>query len=140
SGRSPDILASVEAARDAGARIAAIVNDTDSPLAAVASTVLSLGAGPERSVAATKTCIASLAVLAALVHVWSKDEGLADALVSLPEQLEGAARCGWSTMSEAFVQAQNLFVVTRGPGFGVAHEMALKFKETSAIHAEAFSA
>jgi hypothetical protein len=43
-------------------------------------------------------------------------------------------------MVEAFTPAQNLFVISRGAGFGVAHEIALKFKETCAIHAEAFSA
>jgi glutamine---fructose-6-phosphate transaminase (isomerizing) len=140
SGRSPDILANAEAARAAGARIVAIVNDTDSPLAKMASVVLSLAAGPERSVAATKTCIASLAVLADLVRHWSQNPALAGALELLPEHLGQAAGCGWTAMSEAFARAQNLFVVTRGPGFGIAHEMALKFKETSAIHAEAFSA
>ena len=40
----------------------------------------------------------------------------------------------------AFEAARNLFVISRGPGLGVAQEMALKLKETCAIHAEAFSA
>jgi glucosamine--fructose-6-phosphate aminotransferase (isomerizing) len=140
SGRSPDILASTEAAKKAGAEIVAIVNDTDSPLARLATVVLSLAAGPERSVAATKTCIASLAVLADLVRAWSGDQALGEALASLPQYLADAAGWDWSAMSDALAAAPNLFVVTRGPGFGVAHEMALKFKETSAIHAEAFSA
>lgn len=53
SGRSPDLLRNAEAARDAGARVVALVNVEDSPLAALADTVLPLHAGPERSVAAT---------------------------------------------------------------------------------------
>jgi glucosamine--fructose-6-phosphate aminotransferase (isomerizing) len=140
SGRSPDILASVTAAHDAGARVIAIVNDTASPLAHAASAVLSLEAGIERSVAATKTCIASLAVLVDLVQHWSGDQSLRAALDGLSTTLARASACDWSPLREQFADAQNLFVVSRGPGFGVAHEIALKFKETSAIHAEAFSA
>ncbi len=140
SGRSPDIIAAVSACRDAGARVVAIVNDPTSPLAQAASLVVPLGAGPERSVAATKTCIASLAILADLVRHWSGDGALDAALNHLPARLSAAANLDWTPMVEAFTSAQNLFVVSRGAGFGVAHEIALKFKETCAIHAEAFSA
>lgn len=140
SGRSPDIIAAVKATAEAGARVVAIVNDPTSPLAEPASLVVPLNAGPERSVAATKTCIASLAVLADLVRHWSRDAALAAALAGLPGRLAAAAALDWTAMVETFTDAQNLFVVSRGAGFGVAHEVALKFKETCAIHAEAFSA
>ncbi len=140
SGRSPDIIAAVRACADAGARVVAIVNDAASPLAQAASLVVPLGAGPERSVAATKTCIASLAALADLVRHWSGDPDLAAAMNGLPGRLAAAAALDWTPMTEAFAGANNLFVVSRGAGFGVAHEIALKFKETCAIHAEAFSA
>ena len=140
SGRSPDIVATAHAARDAGARVVAIVNDPASPLAEAASLMVPLGAGIERSVAATKTCIASLAALADLVRYWAGDGALDTALAALPGDLAAAAALDWTPMVEAFTGAQNLFVVSRGAGFGVAHEIALKFKETCAIHAEAFSA
>jgi fructoselysine-6-P-deglycase FrlB-like protein len=140
SGRSPDIVATARAAGDAGARVVAIVNDARSPLADAASLVVPLGAGVERSVAATKTCIASLATLADLVRHWSGDSALDAALRVLPAHLKTAAALDWSPMVQAFTNAQNLFVISRGAGFGVAHEIALKFKETCAIHAEAFSA
>src|SRR5690606_41407274 len=55
SGRSPDLLRNAEAAREAGARVVALVNVADSPLAALADVVVPLHAGPERSVAATKS-------------------------------------------------------------------------------------
>lgn len=140
SGRSPDIIAAVKATAAAGARVVAIVNDPASPLAEAASLVVPLGAGIERSVAATKTCIASLAALADLVRHWSGDAELGAALAGLPGRLAAAAAFDWAAMVEALAGAQNLFVVSRGAGFGVAHEIALKFKETCAIHAEAFSA
>lgn len=140
SGRSPDIIAAVKATAEAGARVVAIVNDPDSPLAHIASLVVPLHAGPEKSVAATKSCIASLAALADLVRHWSQDEGLDVALDALPDRLVAAGHLDWSPMASAFETAQNLFVISRGPGFGVAQEMALKLKETCAIHAEAFSA
>ncbi len=140
SGRSPDIVATARAAGAAGARVVAIVNDAASPLAQAASLVVPLGAGVERSVAATKTCIASLAALADLVRHWAGDAALDAALEVLPRDLTAAAALDWAPMVEAFTPAQNLFVISRGAGFGVAHEIALKFKETCAIHAEAFSA
>jgi glucosamine--fructose-6-phosphate aminotransferase (isomerizing) len=61
SGKSPDLLRNAEAAKRAGARVVALVNVEDSPLAALADTVIPLHAGPERSVAATKSYIAALA-------------------------------------------------------------------------------
>ena len=66
SGRSPDLLATVEAYRAGGAHIVALVNDEESPLATGADTFLPLSAGPERAVAATKSCLTALAGLAQL--------------------------------------------------------------------------
>lgn len=60
SGRSPDLLATVEAHAKAGAEVVALVNDETSPLAEMADTLLALSAGPEKSVAATKSCIAAI--------------------------------------------------------------------------------
>src|SRR5690606_19883716 len=57
SGKSPDLLSAVRAAKDAGARMVALVNDADSPLAEIADIVIPLHAGAERSVAATKSYI-----------------------------------------------------------------------------------
>src|SRR5437763_11714954 len=67
SGRSDDLVESAAMAKAAGALTAALVNVTDSPLAAACDIVLPMEAGPERSVAATKTFIASLAALLRLV-------------------------------------------------------------------------
>jgi glucosamine--fructose-6-phosphate aminotransferase (isomerizing) len=140
SGRSPDLLATVEAQKAAGARVVALVNDESSPLAAMADTLIGLKAGPEKSVAATKSYIASLAGLAAIVAAWSQDAALGDALVALPEGLEQARDLDWGVAQEALVDARNLFVIGRGYSLAIAQEAALKFKETCGLHAEAFSA
>jgi glutamine---fructose-6-phosphate transaminase (isomerizing) len=139
SGKSPDLLLSAQAAKKAGARVIALVNDTTSPLAAMAEFVIPLHAGPETSVAATKSYIATLAALSQLAAAWTGDGALADANAALPDQLSAAWAADWS-QAGLFQDAQSLFVLGRGLTLGIAQEAALKFKETSGIHAEAFSA
>lgn len=139
SGRSPDLLISAEAAKAAGALVIALVNDTGSPLAQLANIVIPLHAGTETSVAATKSYIASLAAIAHLVALWSQDSDLQIGLRSLDADLEIAFAADWSAAEELFAQAQSLFVLGRGLTLAVAQEAALKFKETSGLHAEAFS-
>ena len=140
SGKSPDLLAAVEQQRSAGAFVVALVNADDTPLAKLADVVIPLSAGVERSVAATKSYICSLAAIAALVAAWAEDAALEDALATLPAQLADAFALDWSPAVAALRDASNLFVLGRGYGLGVAQEAALKFKETSGLHAEAFSA
>ncbi len=139
SGRSPDLLTAVEAHKKAGAHIVALVNDETSPLAELADTLLPLRAGPEKSVAATKSYIASMAGLAAIAAAWAGDEALTAALDALPEQLEKAFALDWTPALPVLTEARNLFVIGRGYGLAVAQEAALKLKETCALHAEAFS-
>ncbi len=140
SGKSPDLLAAVEAAKQAGALVVALVNDEASPLAALADHVLPMHAGPELSVAATKSYIAALTGIAQLVAAWSQDEALEKALEDLPATLREAWPLDWSPVAERLKTATNLYVLGRGVGFGIAQEAALKFKETCGLHAEAFSA
>lgn len=140
SGRSPDLLAAVEAHRSAGALVVALVNDTTSPLAAMSHHVLPLMAGPELSVAATKSYIAALGGIAALVAAWSDDAPLCDAVTSLPAQLEQAFAFDWSGALPLFGSDRSLFVIGRGYSLAVAQEAALKLKETCGLHAESFSA
>ncbi len=105
SGRSPDLLATVEAHAKAGAEVVALVNDETSPLAEMADTLLALSAGPEKSVAATKSCIAAMAGLAALVAAWSGDEALKAAVAALPEQLDAAVTLDWSAGVDVLAEA-----------------------------------
>uniref|UniRef100_UPI0035CB46A6 SIS domain-containing protein n=1 Tax=uncultured Sphingomonas sp. TaxID=158754 RepID=UPI0035CB46A6 len=140
SGRSPDLLAAAEAAARAGGRVVALVNDETAPLAALAEVTIPLAAGPERSVAATKSFITALSAIAQLVADWSEDESLRAGLDALPATLDAAWQLDWSAATPLLAKADHLYVLGRGPGFAVAQEAALKFKETCGLHAEAFSA
>ena len=84
SGRSPDLVAATEVARRLGALTLAIVNDESSPAAAASELVLSIGAGPEHSVAATKTVVLSMIGGAQLVAALACDDDLDDGLKELP--------------------------------------------------------
>lgn len=139
SGRSPDIIELQAAAKAAGAYAVAIVNDASSPLADGADDVLPLHAGPEMSVAATKSFLSSAAVLAALAGQWFGDASLYDAARALPETFAKAVSADWDAARPALVKARSAYVVGRGPALAVAAESALKLKETAMLHAEAFS-
>ena len=140
SGASPDLLAVVSRARAAGARIVALVNAEGSALAQLADDLLPLHAGIERSVAATKSYICSLAAIVQLVAEWSADAALGAALQRAPQQLTRAWQLDWSVAVTRLTPVNNLYVVARGLGLGVAQEAALKLKETCGLHAEAVSA
>lgn len=139
SGQSPDLVAGAKWAARNGAYVVAIVNVEASPVAAAAHEVLPLHAGPETSVAATKSFLASLATGAQLVSAWQGDTVFTKAVADLPRDLDAALALDWSAALPAFSDAQNAFIVGRGPGLGAAAEIALKLKETSVIHAEAVS-
>ncbi|HRX36988.1 MAG TPA: SIS domain-containing protein [Aestuariivirga sp.] len=139
SGKSPDIVTLQEAARQAGALTVALVNVAESPVGKAADICLPLYAGPEVSVAATKTLIVSLAAGAAIVAHWSGEAALLEAVHQLPRRLEEAARIDWPLFHDLAQSAESLYVLGRGPSLPVAVETALKLKETCAIHAEAYS-
>ncbi len=139
SGRSPDLLASAEAAKNAGALVIAFVNDIGSPLAAMADVVIPLHAGREKSVAATKSYIATLSAFVQLVALWRGDAALGEALHRLPNAMKAAWSADWSAGVDILTNASSLFVLGRGLTLGIAQEAALKFKETCGLHGEAFS-
>ena len=139
SGVSPDIVALQAAAARGGAKTIAVVNVADSPLARAADLVVSIQAGEEKSVAATKSFIASCAALFAVVAGACADHALKAGLEALPEALDALAPESTDALARTLAKAQSLYVTGRGPAFGVALEAALKAKETAGIHAEAFS-
>ena len=140
SGQRPDIVAGLAAAKAAGALTVALVNADGSPLAEAADVTIPLRAGPETSVAATKSYVAALAAILQLVAEWTDDGSLGDALSGAPDLLRQAWDCDWSPLADSLEGSRSLYVIGRGPGFGIAQEAALKLKETCRIHAEAFSA
>jgi glucosamine--fructose-6-phosphate aminotransferase (isomerizing) len=139
SGSSPDLIRSAEAARAAGALTLALVNDPSAPLATACELVLGIAAGPERSVAATKTVLASLAAGLALIAAWADDTALWAALDRLPERLAAATTLDWSALTAALTGADRAFVIGRGPGLAIASEAALKLAEVAGIAGLAYS-
>lgn len=139
SGRSPDIVEMLRRAGEGGALTIAVTNDAAAPMAETADHSLAICAGPEKSVAATKTYVTSVLAGLALLAEWQQDAALREAVARLPDQLAAAQELDWTPLSDRLVRAQSLYVLGRGPAFAVANEMALKFKETSGLHAEAYS-
>src|SRR6201987_5584692 len=129
SGRSPDLVAATQSARAAGARTVAIVNEVPSPVAEAAEFVVPIEAGPEHSVAATKTVIGSLIAGARLVAELAHDVALRSALDRLPERLHRALMLDWSEVSDDLAAASAVFVASRGLGLSSAREIALKLAE-----------
>ncbi|RKF47268.1 SIS domain-containing protein [Paraburkholderia fungorum] len=139
SGKSPDLVGTMEALRKAGALTVAAVNAPNSPLADACEFHLPLVAGPELSVAATKSYIAMLSISAQLVAHWQKDDALLGALNTLPAALQHAGKLDWSKAVDELRGIERMIVIGRGLGLAIAQEAALKLKETSGIQAEAFS-
>jgi glutamine---fructose-6-phosphate transaminase (isomerizing) len=139
SGQSPDIVELTRALRQDGALALAITNAPDSPLAAAADATICIHAGPERSVAATKTFVASAVAGLALLAEMAGDADLRAAIHALPASLERAVGCDWTAAAEALGAHSSAFTLGRGPSWAISNEAALKFKETCQIHAESFS-
>lgn len=139
SGKSPDIVEMTRSARESGALTVAVTNAPAAPLGTTAEAVLDIHAGPELSVAATKTFVTSAVAGLALIAHWAGDARLLAALDTLPERLDAATRADWSPLAAVMQKAGSLYTIGRGPAFAISGEAALKFKETCQIHAESYS-
>src|SRR3954469_3871413 len=144
SGRTPDVVDYVERARAAGAFTVALTNDPQSELAEQAEAVLPLAAGPERSIAATKTYTNQVAALALLAgHAAGRGAEVsagihesAARLDALIAELEPVV----PRVALAFAFVGRMFVIGRGPEFATAREIALKLLETCRVAAEPLTA
>lgn len=139
SGRSPDIIAQAKMAKAAGAFCIALVNDVTSPLKDVVDEVIPLHAGAELSVAATKSYLCTLSALLQLVAYWTENQPLIEALPTLPVAMGKIIDTPAQLTPGSLTGVSNMVVLGRGLGYAIAKEMALKLKEVSSIHAEAFS-
>lgn len=141
SGQSPDIVAVLEEGGRQGRPTIAITNDGSSPLAGVADHVIELHAGPERSVAATKTYTTQLAVMALLAAHWNGDEERLAEVGRMPESL-GATLSGAAAVAnqaERYRYMEDCVVVGRGYNYATSFELALKLKELTYVMAIAYS-
>ena len=139
SGQSPDVCAVLRAACEQGRPTVAITNAPDSPLARAADITVALGAGAERSVAATKTYTGSLAAIAALACELAGDAALHNELAAIPEAMQLQLELGTGHGAEALAGVDRCAVAGRGPNYATAFEAALKIKELTAIAAEPYS-
>ena len=144
-GRSPDLLAVTEAARRDAALTVVLTNDSVSPLAGLGDLTVPLQAGSE-AVSATKSYVAELAALAAIVAAWAGRDDLLAALGRAPgalaRVLESSER--WLDAEPDVIAAaaasERILVVSRGYDLATALETALKLKEAAALFADGFSA
>jgi len=144
SGETIDVIDAVRAARQRGARLAAIVNVEGSTLWRLADLTVPLGAGPERCVLATKSFTAKLAMLLLTAYELAGRAAAGPALVAhaageIERLLADDRRDLIRQVAEAIHTREHLFVIGRGPSYPLALEAALKVKEVSYIHAEGFA-
>jgi glucosamine--fructose-6-phosphate aminotransferase (isomerizing) len=139
SGRSPDLLSSMNALRSRGAQTFAFLNAIDAPLGQSAEHVIALHAGAESSVAATKSFVAQCVAAAHLTANWLGDQTLLRAIQHLPNTLEQSLSASWEENLDVFTRTQRMYVIGRGAGLAIAQEIALKLKETCSIQAAAYS-
>jgi glucosamine--fructose-6-phosphate aminotransferase (isomerizing) len=140
SGASEDLVRSAKGAKAAGAAVIGLVNQPGSAVGAAADLVVPIGAGPELAVPATKSVIGSvaagMALLSALVPGYAAG---ASASARAVAGLAGVSHPESRALLSALLRAQHVYVIGRDTGYGAAQELALKLKETCALHAEAYS-
>ncbi|CAN5837559.1 glutamine--fructose-6-phosphate transaminase (isomerizing) [soil metagenome] len=150
SGETIDTLEAIREARRRGARTLAILNAKGSSLSREVDDVLYVHAGPEISVASTKVYVAMLAAFG-LLAVWlgrarealgdERAEAFVRGLRGLPQAVDAAlaGREHVKEVAERFAGARDYLFFGRGVNVPTAFEGALKLKEISYIHAEAYA-
>ena len=150
SGETADTLAALRYCTGKADRIVSVVNVAESSIARDSDLPLPILAGAEIGVASTKAFTCQLAVLALLALKAAHDRGHLDdaglaertrALATLPGLLNQALALGDSVarLSRKLAEARDILFLGRGPMYALAHEGALKLKEISYIHAEAYA-
>jgi len=140
SGRSPDLVEFCRSTVGPDVLRVGLINDETSPLASLMDIFLPLEAGAEKSIAATKSCLAAMILVFGLAAHWRNDPAMIAAFERSPDILAQALLPDWTAALPFFDGDGPLYVIGRGPGLAVAAEAALKLKETNGLHAEALSA
>ena len=138
SGQSTDLVEYAKSAKIGGAKLVTLTNDAVSPLAKLSDAHISLMAGPEYAVAATKSYAAQLFASLLLVRAWGIEIPDLDSIVSesrktltlIPGVLQAVAR---------FERSHEIVIVGRGFAYPNAREMALKIQETSKVSVQGLS-
>lgn len=142
SGRAADALAVLEQANQAGGITLAVTNDPDSPMAKAAQYHLCCNAGPELSVAATKTFTAQLGLILLLTAYWNGDETLLSHFAALPAFIDQVnARCDSEieALTRGYRTIEDGFVLSRGLTYPIACETMLKIQETCYVKMKGYA-
>ena len=143
SGETADVLEAVRTAKRKGAKIIAIINVYGSSLMKEADEFILVNAGPEIGVAATKTYTAQLVVLLLLAYTlqgkFEKGRKEVEKLANISYDLTSKTLRNYvKTIAKVLRKKEHVFLIGRGLASVTAKEAALKIKEISYIHAEAF--
>ena len=138
SGQSPDLVAYSLAAKAGGAKVLALTNDSESPLAKSSDLHLYLQAGEEKAVAATKSYSAQLLLALMVVSAWQKTTIDFAALIrEAGKAVNNMSRV--SMIADGFDHHPGVTTLGRGFAYCNAHEAALKIKETLKAPVSSFS-
>jgi glucosamine--fructose-6-phosphate aminotransferase (isomerizing) len=151
SGETADTLAALRYAKESGQNILSVVNVTTSTIARESDIVAPILSGPEIGVASTKAFTCQLAVLACLAIAAGVDRGtlsrneaarLVNELILTPGRISEALHRepAIRDIAQRLTKATDVLYIGRGPAYPLAQEGALKLKEISYIHAEAYAA
>ena len=150
SGETADTIAALKECKARGARTLAIVNVVGSSIAKIADDTVYTWAGPEIAVATTKGYTTQLTVLYLLAVYFAETLGLLEegehklvaALKALPRHIQQAIDMnpGIPRLAKKYHASSSLFFIGRNTDYAVALEGALKMKEISYLHAEAYAA
>ena len=140
SGASEDLVRSAKGARASGGTVIGLINQPASAIESAAHLTLPIGAGPEFAVPATKSVIGSIAAgMALLSTLHPAYAPRAAASARRIAALDGTPHPDAKVITSALLRADHVYIIGRDTGFGAAQELALKLKETCALHAEAYS-
>lgn len=141
SGKAADVLEVIRAAKDSRAVTVSITNFPDSPLALEAAYHLDCSAGIEKSVAATKTFLAQITLMAALTAAWSGNGEMMAKLMEIPQKVEQIIRDSDEIADKVqrYRYMEECFVLARGINYAIALEGALKIQETCYVRAKAYA-
>ncbi len=144
SGETADVIEAVMAAKERGAKIAALVNVPGSTLDRMADYSVHLNAGPEQCVLSTKAYVAKVAILLLAAHILNGSEHagreiLWQSVDGIERLLSPIASDHIRNVASQIVDRDHCFIIGRGLSYPTALESALKIKEVSYIHAEGFA-
>ena len=145
SGETADTLIAARAAKKNGAHLAAVVNARGSTLERLADTVLPVGAGPEIAVVSSKAFTSQLATLYLLAAVVTNRYDIEKEKIrylgkTLEDWLDANLIDQLIKLAKELINKEHVFLIGKNVNYPAALEFALKIKETSYLHAEAFAA